>query len=232
MTGPIERQYSTETDYVQLLKGYTDKPLKVTLPGPFTMTQQAQNDYYADEAALAEAYAEAVRGEVQALFEAGADIVQLDEPYVQARPEAAADYAVAAIDRALADAPGITVLHVCFGYGKHVADKPAGYAFLEELDSCVADQISIECAQPRLDMQVLELLPSKTIHVGVIDLRDTEVETPEVVAARIRAALEVLPLERMVVAPDCGLKYLARDVAFGKLASMVQGRDLIRAEIA
>lgn len=231
VTGPIERMASTETDYVALLKAYTDVPVKVTLPGPFTMAQQAQNDYYPDEASLAEAYARAVHEEVQALFAAGADIVQLDEPYVQARPEAAADYAVAAIDMALAGAAGTTVLHVCFGYGKHVADKPAGYAFLEELDACVADEISIECAQPRLDMNLLSVLPSKRIHVGVLDLRDTTVETPELVAERIRAALAVLPVERMVVAPDCGMKYLARDVAFAKLASMVTGRNLVRREL-
>ncbi len=232
ITGPIERQGSSESDYVALLRAHTDKPIKVTLPGPFTMTQQAQNDYYPDEASLAEAYGKAINEEVLALFAAGADIVQLDEPYVQARPEAAADYAVAAIDTALGGTSGTTVLHVCFGYGKHVADKPAGYAFLSELDDCVADQVSIECAQPKLDMSVLELLPNKTIHVGVLDLRDTTVESPETVAERIRAALEVLPAERMVVAPDCGMKYLAREVAFGKLSSMVQGRDIVRREIA
>jgi|TARA_B100000315_G_scaffold173087_1_gene161495 5-methyltetrahydropteroyltriglutamate--homocysteine methyltransferase len=231
ITGPVVRTRSIETDYVALLKQHTDKPVKVTLPGPFTMTQQAQNDYYADEAALAEAYAAAVNEEVLALFAAGADIVQLDEPYVQARPNAAREYAVAAIDRALQGAAGTTVLHVCFGYGKHVDNKPEGYAFLDELDACIADELSLECAQPRLDMSRLGGVPSKRLYVGVLDLRDTTVETPELVAQRIRAALEHTSVERLIVAPDCGLKYLSRDVAYAKLVNMVAGRDLVRHEL-
>lgn len=231
VTGPIRRQRSMETDYVRLIKSYTSKPLKVTLPGPFTMAQQAQDDWYRDEAALAMAYAEAVNEEVHALFAAGADIVQLDEPYVQARPEAARRYAVAAIDRALAGASGRTVLHVCFGYGKHVANKPEGYAFLEELNACCAGELSLECAQPRLDARVLAVVPDKRLHVGVIDLRDQTVESPEQVAERIRAALKVVPAEHLIVAPDCGMKYLPRDVAFGKLTNMVKGRDIVRAEL-
>lgn len=195
------------------------------------MTQQAQNDYYADDETLAMAYAEAVNEEVKALFDAGVDIVQLDEPYVQARAEAAREYAVAAIDRALQGASGTTVLHVCFGYGKHVDNKPIGYAFLDELDACVADEISVECAQPRLPPSVLEGLPSKRIHVGVLDLRDQEIETPEIVARRIEAALEVVPMERMIVAPDCGMKYLDRHVAFGKLRNMVLGRNLVLGQL-
>jgi 5-methyltetrahydropteroyltriglutamate--homocysteine methyltransferase len=209
----------------------TDKPIKVTLPGPFTMTQQAQNDYYDDEATLALAYADAVNAEMRELFAAGVDIVQLDEPYVQARPERAREYAVAAIDRALEGATGTTVLHVCFGYGKHVANKPRGYAYLHELDACAADDISIECAQPRLGPDVLDALPSKRIHVGVIDLRDTAVETPEIVAERIRVALGRLPPQRMIVAPDCGMKYLPRAVARGKLENMVRGRDRVAREL-
>lgn len=231
VTGPIVWQYSAETDYVALLRQHTDKPIKVTLPGPFTMTQQAQNDYYPNEEALAEAYADAVNREVQALFAAGADIVQLDEPYVQARPEQARAYAVAAIDRALAGAAGTTALHVCFGYGRHVGDKPNRYAFLAELDACHVDEISLECAQPRLDLHDLDLLPGKRVHVGVLDLRDQTAESPEVVAERIRAALEHLPPERIVIAPDCGMKYLPRDVAYQKLANMVAGRDLVRREL-
>lgn len=231
IVGPIRRRHSMETDYVALIKAHTDKPFKVTLPGPFTMAQQAQDDYYRDEAALALAYADAVREEVEALFAAGADIVQLDEPYVQARPEAARRHAVAAIDRALAGASGRTVLHVCFGYGKHVANKPEGYAFLEELNACCAGELSLECAQPRLDAKVLAVVPDKRVHVGVIDLRDQAIETPEVVAARIRAALQVVPIEHLLVAPDCGMKYLPRDVAFGKLANMVKGRNIVRAEL-
>lgn len=231
VVGEIVRQRAVETPHIDFLKRHTDKPIKITLPGPFTMAQQAQNDHYPDAGSLAMAYADAVNDEVNDLFAAGVDIVQLDEPYVQARPEAAREYAVEAIDRALARAAGSTALHVCFGYGKHVDNKPDGYAFLAELDACAADEISIECAQPRLDMDVLGAVPSKTIHVGVLDLRDTTPETPEVVAERIRAALEVIPPERMVVAPDCGMKYLTRDVAFTKLANMVRGRDMVEAEL-
>jgi 5-methyltetrahydropteroyltriglutamate--homocysteine methyltransferase len=195
------------------------------------MAQQAQNDYYADTQRLAMGYAAAVNEEVQDLFAAGVDIVQLDEPYVQARPEAAREYAVAAIDRALEGARGVTALHVCFGYGKHVDDKPQGYAFLEELDACRADEVSIECAQPRLKMDLVRQLPSKRVHVGVLDLRDLTIESPELVAERIRAALLFITPERLVVAPDCGLKYLPRDIAFGKLQNMVLGRDIVRGEL-
>jgi len=195
------------------------------------LAQQAQNDYYSDESSLALAYAEAVNQELRDLFSAGVDIVQLDEPYVQARPEAAREYAVEAIDRALDGASGTTALHVCFGYGKHVADKPDGYAFLEELDACLADEISLECAQPRLKMDLLQMLPSKRLHVGVIDLRDVAVEPPDVVAERLRVALEYLPPERLIVAPDCGMKYLPRDVAFAKLTNMVRGRDIVRGDL-
>ena len=231
VTGPLVRERAVETDYVALLKQHTDKPVKVTLPGPFTMTQQACNDHYTDDATLAEAYARVVNEEVLALFEAGADIVQLDEPYVQARPDAARDYAVAAIDAALAQAPGTTVLHVCFGYGKHVDDKPDGYAFLAELNACSADELSLECAQPRLNLDCLADVPSKRIYVGVLDLRDTAVESADLVARRIRTALEYVPPERLTIAPDCGMKYLSREVAFSKLSNMVRGRNIVRNEL-
>ena len=231
VVGPIRRLRSVETPYIEFLKQHTNKPIKVTLPGPFTMSQQAQNDFYKDPAELAMAYAAAVNEEVLELFAAGVDVVQLDEPYVQARPEAAAEYAVPAIDRALRGATGTTALHVCFGYGKHVGDKPKGYAFLDALDGCVAHEISLECAQPRVNLDLLQLLPSKRIHVGVIDLRDLSIESPQVVAQRIRDALQYLPAERLVVAPDCGMKYLPRNVAFGKLCNMVRGRDLVREEL-
>ena len=232
VTGPIRREKPVEAGHVAFLKAHTDRPLKITLPGPFTMAQQAQNEHYPDEESLALAYADAVNAEMHDLFTAGVDIVQIDEPYVQARPEAARRYAVSAIDRALKGAGGVTALHVCFGYGKHVSDKPPGYSFLEELDACAADQISLECAQPKVDPAILTGLPSKTILLGVLDLRDTTVETPEQVAARIRAALEHVPAERLVIAPDCGFKYLPRDVSFAKLQSMVRGRDLVRTELA
>ncbi len=231
VAGPIVWTGSSEADYVTLLKAHTALPVKVTLPGPFTMTQQAQNDYYPDEEALAEAYAVAVNAEMKALFEAGADIVQLDEPYVQARAEQARAYAVASIDRALEGAPGTTALHVCFGYGRHVGDKPNRYEYLAELDGCAADEVSIECAQPNLDLRDLELLATKRIHVGVLNLRDTTVEPPETVATRIRAALEHLPVERLIVAPDCGMKYLQPEVARGKLESMIAGRNLVLREL-
>ena len=217
VVGPVHRRFAVEAPLIAFLKAHTDKPIKITLPGPFTLTQQAQNDYYAQAGDLALAYAAAVNDEVKDLFAAGVDIVQLDEPYVQARPEAAREYAVEAIDRALQGADGTTVLHVCFGYGKHVENKPTGYAFCAELDACAADEISLECAQPRLDLELLASLPSKRVHVGVLDLRDRTVESPGEVAGRIRNALRHIPVERLVVAPDCGMKYLPRDVAFGKL---------------
>ncbi|MBQ76266.1 MAG: 5-methyltetrahydropteroyltriglutamate--homocysteine methyltransferase [Gammaproteobacteria bacterium] len=226
VVGPISRREAVEAPFVDFLKAHTDRPIKITLPGPFTMAQQAQNDYYPDGASLALVYAEVVNEELKDLFAAGIDIVQLDEPYVQARPDAAREYAVEAIDRALEGATGPTVLHVCFGYGKHVDNKPDGYAFLTELDACKANEISVECAQPRLKMEILQGLPSKKIHVGVIDLRDQSIETPEIVAGRIEAALEYVPAERMVIAPDCGMKYLPRDIAFKKLSNMVKGRNL------
>jgi 5-methyltetrahydropteroyltriglutamate--homocysteine methyltransferase len=232
VVGPIRRLRPVEVDVVAQVRRHTDRPLKVTLPGPFTMGQQAQDDFYGDDAELAMAYAAAVNEEVHDLFAAGADLVQLDEPYVQARPEAARRHAVAAIDRALQGATGTTVLHVCFGYGRHVADKPTGYDFLGELDACDADEISIEAAQPRLDLGVLHDLATKRVHVGVLDLRDTTVESTDVVAGRIRAALQHLPPDRLVIAPDCGCKYLSRDVAWGKAAAMVAAAAQIRRELA
>jgi 5-methyltetrahydropteroyltriglutamate--homocysteine methyltransferase len=231
VVGPIRRRRAVEAPLVGFVRSLTDKPIKITLPGPFTLAQQAQDDYYGDGGELALAYAAAVNEEVLDLFAAGVDMVQLDEPYVQARPEEARAYAVRAIDRALAGAPGPTVLHVCFGYGAHVADKPHGYAFCSELDACAADEISLECAQPKLDLKLLEALPSKRIHVGVLDLRDRSIESTDVVAERIRAALRHVPVERLAVAPDCGMKYLPRSVAFGKLCAMVRGRDRVRAEL-
>ncbi|MFQ5699367.1 MAG: 5-methyltetrahydropteroyltriglutamate--homocysteine methyltransferase [Myxococcota bacterium] len=229
--GPIRRTRAVEAGHVGFLKAHTDRPLKITLPGPFTMSQQAQNDHYPDDESLAQAYAAAVNEEVRDLFAAGVDVVQIDEPYLQARADAARRYAIPAIDRALQGAPGPTVLHMCFGYGRHVADKPPGYSFLQELDACAVDEISLECAQPRLDLALLRVLPSKRIHLGVLDLRDTTVETPERVAGRIRAALEHVPAGRLVIAPDCGFKYLPREVSFAKLEGMVRGRDLVRGEL-
>jgi 5-methyltetrahydropteroyltriglutamate--homocysteine methyltransferase len=231
VVGPIRRTRPVEVRDVEFLRSLTDRRIKITVPGPFTMTQQAQNDHYADERSLALAYAEAVNEELRDLKAAGADIVQIDEPYLQARPEAARAYALEAIDRALDGIEGETVLHTCFGYAAIVHDRPSGYPFLRELNACAATHVSLEAAQPDLDPEVLRDLPDKTILVGVLDLGAEEVETPEVVATRLRRALEVVPPERLVAAPDCGMKYLPRERAFRKLEAMVAGTRLVRAEL-
>jgi 5-methyltetrahydropteroyltriglutamate--homocysteine methyltransferase len=231
VVGPIRRRRPVEVGDVQLLRSVTDRPIRVTVPGPFTMSQQAQNDFYPDAASMALDYAAAVNEELRDLVAAGADVVQIDEPYLQARPEAARDYALPAIERALEGIEAETALHTCFGYAAIVHDRLSGYPFLAELDACSADQISIEAAQPRLDPELLEQLPSKKIVLGVLDLGDMEVETPEVVADRIRAALRHVDPERLIVAPDCGMKYLPRDVARGKLRAMVEGARMVREEL-
>jgi 5-methyltetrahydropteroyltriglutamate--homocysteine methyltransferase len=227
VVGPIRRRGPVEVRDVEFLRSLTDRRIKITVPGPFTMTQQAQNDHYVDERALALAYAETVNEELRDLKAAGADVVQIDEPYLQARPEPARAYAVEAINRALEGIQGDTVLHTCFGYAHIVHDRPSGYPFLAELDACAATHLSLEAAQPSLDAQVLRALPGKTIVLGVLDLGSSEAETPEVVAARIRRALEVVEPERLVVAPDCGMKYLSRELAFRKLEAMVAGARLV-----
>ena len=232
ITGPIRRRGPVEVRDVQFLRANTAKPIKITVPGPFTMTQQAQDDYYKDEEALAMAYAAAVNEELKDLKRAGADIVQLDEPWLQARAERAARYGVSAINRALDGIPGTTVVHLCFGYAAAVKDKPSGYSFLGQLAETRASQISIEAAQPRLDLGVLRELAPKSVMVGVIDLGTTAIETPELVAERIRAALKYIAPDKLVAAPDCGMKYLERDVAFGKLAALARGAAIVRKEIA
>jgi 5-methyltetrahydropteroyltriglutamate--homocysteine methyltransferase len=226
VVGPVRRARPVEVRDAELLRSLTDRRIKITVPGPFTMTQQAQNDHYSDERSLALAYAEAVNEELRDLKAAGADVVQIDEPYLQARPEAARGYAVEAIDRALEGIEGDTVLHTCFGYAHVVHERLAGYPFLRELNDCRATHVSLEAAQPGLDPEVLRELPDKAIVLGVLDLGAEEVETPEVVADRIRRALEVVPPERLVVAPDCGMKYLPRERAFAKLEAMVAGARL------
>jgi 5-methyltetrahydropteroyltriglutamate--homocysteine methyltransferase len=227
VVGPIRRTRPVETRDVEFLRSLTGRRIKITVPGPFTMTQQAQNDHYPDERSLALAYAEAVNEELRDLKAAGADVVQIDEPYLQARPEPAREYAVEAIDRALDGIEGDTVLHTCFGYAHIVHDRLPGYPFLRELDDCAATHVSLEAAQPDLGPEVLRELPSKTIVLGVLDLGSDEAETPEAVAARIRRALTVVEPDRLVVAPDCGMKYLSRDLAFRKLRSMVAGARLV-----
>jgi 5-methyltetrahydropteroyltriglutamate--homocysteine methyltransferase len=231
VVGPIRRSRPVEVRDVELLRSLTERRIKITVPGPFTMTQQAQNGHYADGRSLALAYAEAVNEELHDLKAAGADVVQIDEPYLQARPEPAREYAVEAIDRALDGIEGDTVLHTCFGYAHIVHDRLPGYPFLGELDGCAATHISLEAAQPDLDPEVLRALPGKTIVLGVLDLGSNEVETPEVVAGRIRSALTVIPPERLVVAPDCGMKYLPRERAFAKLQAMVAGTRLVREDL-
>jgi 5-methyltetrahydropteroyltriglutamate--homocysteine methyltransferase len=232
VAGPIRRTRAVEAGQLALLRSLTHRPVKITVPGPFTMTQQAQNDHYATDRDLALVYAEAVNEELRDLKAAGADIVQIDEPYLQARPEAAREYAVEAIDRALDGIDGDTVLHTCFGYAHIVHDRLPGYPFLDELNDCRATHISLEAAQPGLDPQVLRSLPDKTIVLGVLDLGSAEAETPDVVAERIRRALEVVEPERLLVAPDCGMKYLSRSLAFDKLRAMVDGTDIVRGELA
>ena len=232
VSGPIRRERPVEVDDVLFLRANTARTVKITLPGPFTMTQQAENAHYPDDESLAMAYAEAVNEEVRDLFAAGADIVQLDEPYLQARPDAAHAYGVKAINRALEGAAGKTALHLCFGYAAVVHDKPSGYSFLPELEAAAVDQVSIEAAQPDLDPAVLSELPSKEILYGVIDMSEPGIERPETVAARLRRALAVVPPERLVAAPDCGMKYLTRELAFGKLRAMVEGAAIVRREVA
>jgi 5-methyltetrahydropteroyltriglutamate--homocysteine methyltransferase len=231
VSGPIRRVEPVEVRDLTFLRANTDRKVKITLPGPFTMTRQAENAYYADEEALAMAYAAAVNDEIKDLFAAGADVVQLDEPYMDSFPEQARRYAVKAINRALEGVGGTTVVHICFGYGHYVKKKSAPYAFLRELEDCTADQISIEAAQPQLDLSILKDLPSKTIMVGVLNLGDEMIETPELIAQRLRAALAVIPAERLVAAPDCGMKYLPREVAWGKLKAMVDGAQIVRKEL-
>ncbi len=230
IVGPIRRRHPVEVDDLKFLRAHTDRTVKITVPGPFTMAQQAQNDYYPSREAAAFGYAEAVNDEVRDLFEAGADIVQLDEPYLQARPEEARSYGVAVLNRALQGITGTTAVHVCFGYAAIIHDRPEGYSFLPELAAARCDQVSIETAQSALDCSVLAGLDGKTVILGVLDLNDAAVETPAQIAGRVRRALPYVPAERLVLAPDCGMKYLPRDAAAGKLAAMAGAAAQLRAE--
>jgi 5-methyltetrahydropteroyltriglutamate--homocysteine methyltransferase len=232
VVGPIRRRHPVEVGDLEFLRAHTDRPVKMTVPGPFTMAQQAQNDFYESDEALVVDYAAAVNEEIRDLFAAGADVVQIDEPYMQARPDEARRYGLIGLERALDGITGTTAVHLCFGYAALVHDRPSGYSFLPELAAAPVDQISIETAQSGLDTAVLERLPGKTILVGVLDLSTNDVETPEIVADRLRRALAHVPPERVVAAPDCGMKYLPRDVAFAKLQAMVAGTALVRAELA
>jgi 5-methyltetrahydropteroyltriglutamate--homocysteine methyltransferase len=228
IAGPIRRKGPVEVSDLLFLRKNTSRKTKITLPGPFTMTQQAQDDHYGDEEAVAMAFAAAVNEEIRDLKAAGADVIQLDEPWLQARHERAARYGVKAINRALEGIAGTTVVHLCFGYAAAVKEKPSGYSFLPQLADTRATQISIEAAQPRLDLGVLRELAPKTVMLGVLDLGDPKVESAETVAARIRAGLAHVSAERLVAAPDCGMKYLPREVAYGKLRALAEGAALVR----
>lgn len=228
VVGPVRRSHPVQVRDVKFLRENTGCRIKVTVPGPYTMAQQSQNEYYPDRESLAMGYAACVNEEVRDLFEAGADVVQLDEPWLRVNPQEARKYAVPAINKALEGASGATALHLCFGYAAVVKDKPTGYSFLTELEDSVAQQISIEAAQPRLDLSVLREFPTKTVVLGVLDLNDMTIESPESVAARIGEALRYIPPERLMIAPDCGMKYLPRKVAFQKLQAMTQGAAIAR----
>jgi 5-methyltetrahydropteroyltriglutamate--homocysteine methyltransferase len=231
VTGPIRHTKPVQAEEVAFLRHHTDKPIKITLPGAFTMAKMAKDEHYDDPEALTMAYADALQFEIAALKAAGADVIQLDEPHMQAHPEDANRFGVKAINRVLEGVEGPTVVHMCFGYAYVVSDKPSGYSFLAELDECAAKIISIEAAQPRLDPAIVARLPSKMIMFGALDLGTEEIETAALVAERLAGALKHLPAERLIAAPDCGMKYLSRAVAFGKLKALADGAEIMRRKL-
>ena len=232
IVGRIRRKHPVEVEDLKFLKSNTTKTVKITVPGPFTMAQQAQNDFYKSEEEAAMDYAAAVNEEIRDLFAAGADIVQVDEPYMQARPEKARQFGLKALNRALEGVKGVTAVHICFGYAAIIHQRPSGYSFLPEFAGCSCQQVSIETAQAKLDCSVLSSLSTKKIMVGCIDLSDMQVETSQQVVERLKRALKYMQPENVIVAPDCGMKYLPREVAFGKMRAMVEGAKLLRAEYA
>jgi 5-methyltetrahydropteroyltriglutamate--homocysteine methyltransferase len=232
IVGPIRRKHAVEVQDLLFLRRNTKKRTKITVPGPFTMAQQAQNDFYPSEEEAALGYAAAVNEEIRDLFAAGADVVQIDEPYMQAQPDKARQFGLKALNRALENVSGETAVHICFGYAVYLKNKPAGYSFLSELAACTCKQVSIETAQPRLDCSVLGALNNKRIMVGCIDLSTPEVESPEVVADRVRKALNYVKPENVILAPDCGMKFLPADAAFGKLRAMTEAARILRREYA
>jgi len=232
VVGPIKRRHAVQVRDVEFLRAHTNKKIKITVPGAFTMAKMAVDEYYNDLEALIMAYADVLNEEILDMKAAGADVIQIDEPHMQANPVEAGKFGIAAIDRALEGVAEPTVVHLCFGYAYVVKDKPSGYSFLPELDKCCATAISIEAAQPNLDPVILESLPNKKILFGVIDLGSHEVETPELVADRLRGALRHASPDRIIAAPDCGMKYLPRDIAFGKLQAMVRGAEIVRQEVS
>ncbi len=231
VVGPIRRTKPVQVRDVAFLRAHTERPIKITIPGAFTMAKLALDEYYGDQENLILAYAGALNEEVRELKSAGADVIQIDEPYMQANPIEAGRFGIEAIDRALEGIEGPTVVHLCFGYAYLVSDKPEGYSYLPQLDACRADAISIEAAQPKLDPVILEKLPNKKVLYGVIDLGTNDVETPKLIADRLRGALKHISPDRLIAAPDCGMKFLPRDVAFGKLQAMVEGATIVRNEI-
>ena len=231
IVGTIRRKHPVQVRDIQFLRANTDRKIKITVPGPFTMTQQAVDQFYKDEKAVALGYAAAVNEEIKDLFAAGADYVQIDEPWMQSSPDKAREYGVAALNRALEGVRGTTIVHICFGYAALVAGRPEGYSFLPELEQTTVNQVSIETAQSKLDCSVLQKLPNKTVLLGVLDLSTHDIETPETVASRIRRALPFISPDRLFIAPDCGLKYLPRTVAFGKMKAMADGAKIVRAEL-
>lgn len=233
IVGPVRRVGPVEVDDLRYLKAHTKRLAKITLPGPFTLSKQASDDYYGDPEAAAMAYADAVNAEARDLEAAGADVIQLDEPWLRQDPDGANLYGVKAINRAVEGLNVTTAIHLCFGYGFIVsADKPKAYAFLEQLADCNVDQISVEAAQPHLDLGVFSALSAKTIVLGIVDLSNNEIETPAILADRIRRALPYVDPERLIAAPDCGMKYLSRDAAFGKLQAMVEAAAIVRQEVS
>jgi 5-methyltetrahydropteroyltriglutamate--homocysteine methyltransferase len=230
IVGKVKRKHAVEVDDLLFLRRNTTRQVKMTVPGPFTMSQQAQNDYYASEEEAAMDYALAVNEEIRDLFAAGADIVQIDEPYMQARPEKARQFGLRALNRALDGISGVTAVHICFGYAAIIHSRPSGYSFLPELAGCSCRQVSIETAQSNLDCAVLEKLAGKKIMVGVLNLNDPAVETPQQVCDRVKRAMRYVQKENIILAPDCGMKYLPREVAFGKMRAMVEAAQLLRAE--
>ena len=232
IVGPIRRNRAVAVDDVTFLRANTDKAVKMTVPGPFTMSQQAQNDYYSSELDCAMDYAVAVNEEIRDLFAAGADVVQLDEPYMQARPEKAKEYGIAVLNRALEGVNGKTCVHICFGYAALIHARPEGYSFLPEFAGAGCNQVSIETAQSGLDCSVLESLPDKEILLGVLDLSVHGIETVDTIKARVLRALSYVNAERIILAPDCGMKYLPRESAFGKLQAMCAAARHLREEFS
>jgi len=230
IVGKIRRKHAVEVNDLLFLKSNTKRKTKITVPGPFTMSQQAQNDFYKSPEEAAMDYAAAVNEEIRDLFAAGADVVQIDEPYMQARPEKAREYGLKALNRALQNIDGVTAVHICFGYAAIIHERPSGYSFLPELAGSPVRQVSIETAQSNLDCSVLSSLPNKKIMVGCIDLSDPNVETPQTIVARVKKAMAFVRAEDIILAPDCGMKYLPRDAADGKMRSMVEAARILRSE--